>query len=111
MIYAHNKSNVSLVFSENTLKKRHYLIRRNIMAQKTRTVYFVRGGTKDGAYLTKRVRGAATNPLKYAWTPYKAKIVEMSYDVARKLAQRYGGRTIKRVYSGKNVVAEVVVGA
>lgn len=75
---------------------------------KTKTVYFVRGGTHQGAYLKLRQRGG--NGKKYAWTNRKAELVELSYEAARNaIRQTYGGTLVKRVYTGNELVSESVV--
>ena len=81
------------------------------MANKTKTVYFVRGGNKDGAYLKRRERATkAARSLAYAWTNRKAELCEMTYDQARNcIRQTYGGTLVKRVYQDGKVVAEAVV--
>lgn len=76
-----------------------------------KVVYYVRGGTHQGAYLTLRKNKNTKYPSrKYSWTNYKNKLVEMSYDAARHAAYgTYGGRIVKRIYNGKKIVDEVVV--
>jgi len=75
---------------------------------KTKTVYFVRGGNHDGAYLKLRTRGKTGK--KYAWTNHKSELVELSYDAARNaIRQTYGGSLVKRVYSGTKLISESVV--
>ena len=77
------------------------------MASK-RTVYFVRGGTHQGAYLKLRTRGG--NGRKYAWPNHKENLVEMSYETARNaIRNTYGGTLVKRVYAGSNLIAESVI--
>lgn len=75
---------------------------------KTRVVYFVRGGTHHGAYL--KLREAGNKKFKYAWTPYKDRLVEMTYNQARHAVKGvYGGNLIKRVYKGKSIIKETTV--
>lgn len=84
------------------------------MANKTRTTYFVRGGNKQGAYLKIRTNQPvwATTPLKYAWTNRKKALVELTYEQARNAIRNgYGGTLVKRVYEGKSLISESVVGA
>lgn len=77
----------------------------------TVTVYFVRGGTHQGAYLKIRERkGEWANRLKYSWTNRKDLLCEMTYEQARNaIRQTYGGTLCKRVYHGNGVVDEAVV--
>lgn len=75
---------------------------------KTRTVYYVRGGSRQGAYLKLRTRGATRR--KYAWTNKKAELIELSYEAARNaIRQTYGGTLVKRVYTGNKLISESVV--
>lgn len=84
------------------------------MAKTTRTTYFVRGGSKQGAYLKLRTKQPvwATTPLKYAWTNRKDTLVELTYEQARNAIRNgYGGTLVKRVYDGKTLISESVVTA
>lgn len=76
----------------------------------TRTVYFVRGGTHQGAYLTLRQRRSKGDLRKYSWTNHKEKLVELSYNAARNAIRRsYGGTLVKRVYQGKKLISEKAI--
>jgi hypothetical protein len=81
------------------------------MAKKIRTVYYVRGGTKSGAYLKFREINTTGTTRKYAWTGNKNEVAYLSYEQARcAIRNTYGGQLVKRVYKNKKLVKEVTIG-
>lgn len=58
--------------------------------------FIVRGGTKNGQYITVRTRQArdAVVPKKYAWAKTKVLAVKLTYEQARGVTRRYGGEIV-----------------
>jgi len=60
-----------------------------------KTSYYVRGGTKQGAYITEASQSwTARTGRKYAWSNKKSNRAILGYDAARKVAQRYNGEIV-----------------
>ena len=59
------------------------------------TAYYVRGGNKQGAYITEASASwTARTGRKYAWSNTKTNRAILGYDTARKVAQRYNGEIV-----------------
>ena len=53
--------------------------------------YIVRGGIKNGKYITLSSRNGAR---KYAWSNVKYNAITLTYEQARGVTRRYGGEIV-----------------